>query len=241
MHSCAAFCLVLLAFTASAQSYTLYSSRWVDLGSKAVRRMPTIIYLDTHRVTIEQNSRMYLDVIARSRQGNSLVYEVLDLNDQKATAVFSWEQMVFDYYAGNYRIRYILDSIRREQEAVEAEEPENSEQPADTVDQADNRIYLTADVMPEFPGGTQAMKAWLSRNARYPAAARKEQIKGLVEVTAVVEKDGSLSDVRVLRDIGGGCGEEAVRVVKAMPHWVPGSIGGEDKRVRVTIRIFFPP
>lgn len=217
----------------------------MDLGSRSVRRTPTVIYLDTHRITLEQGSRFYLDVVQRSRQGNALVYEVLDLNDQKCTALFSWEQMAFDYYAGSQRVRYLLDSIQ--QPEPEAEAPADDEAgtgdtaAADTAVVADNRIYVMAEIMPEFPGGADAMKAWLAQQVRYPAAARKEKIMGLVTVTAVVEKDGTLSDIRLQRDIGGGCGEEALRVVRAMPPWVPGSIGGEDKRVRVTIKIFFPP
>ncbi len=85
------------------------------------------------------------------------------------------------------------------------------------------------------------MKSWIVENTKYPAAAKKEKIIGLVEVTAVVEKNGSLSDVQVKHDIGGGCRAEAVRVVKQMPSWIPGQVKNEDKRVRITIKVFFPP
>lgn len=212
----------------------------MDLSVNSVRRIPTVIYVDTHRITIEQGSRIYLDVTSRLRQPAAFVYEVLDLNDQKCTAVFSFEQRVFDFYCGSYRIRYLIDSVHQKDDAELIEVSDEPAEPADSVAE-DNRIYLNVEVMPEFPGGAEALKAWLAERVRYPAAARREGIKGLVEVTAVVEKDGTLSDVRLVRDIGGGCGQEALQAVKAMPKWIPGSRNGELKRVRISIKIFFPP
>jgi protein TonB len=92
--------------------------------------------------------------------------------------------------------------------------------------------------MPEYPGGKEAMTQWLAENIKYPPAAKKDNIIGLVTVSAVVEKNGSLSDVKVKKDIGGNCGAEAVRAVKTMPTWIPGQVKNEDKRVRVTINVF---
>ena len=74
---------------------------------------------------------------------------------------------------------------------------------------------------PSFPGGEAELFKFLQKNIEYPSLAKENNISGVVPLTFVVNKDGSVSDVSILRDIGGGCGKEAVRVVKAMPKWVP--------------------
>jgi hypothetical protein len=230
----------------SAQSFVLYSSRWADVKSKSSSRTASVIYIDSSRITIEQGeSHLYLDIKSQRRSDNIFLYTVIDFNDAECQAAFSPEQMVFDYQSGEYQLRYYLDSIQLEQH--EAEEPEDpGEEAVDSVEtdsaavKEDNSIYTTADLMPEFPGGAEAMKTWLGENVKYPPAAKRDKIIGLVEVTAVVEKDGSLSDVKVKRDIGGGCGDEAVRAVKLMPAWIPGEIKNEPKRVKVTVKVFFP-
>jgi protein TonB len=161
-----------------------------------------------------------------------------------ASAIFSPEEMIFDYNAGEFWLRYFIETIQRPDKEAKAaaEEPADTsaaESDSSTVKE-DTKIYESADVPPEFPGGKEAMTQWLTNNIKYPAAAKKDNIKGVVTVTAVVEKNGSLSEVTVKKDIGGGCGAEVVRAVKLMPTWIPGQIKNEDKRVRVTISIFLP-
>ena len=94
-------------------------------------------------------------------------------------------------------------------------------------------------VFPEFPGGIQAMRQFLQRYIIFPEAAYQQGIRGTVLVTFVVERDGSISDVGVLRGIGGGCDEEAVRVVTAMPNWNPGMVNDQPVRVDFTMPIRF--
>lgn len=230
-----------------AQSFVLFSSRWADVKSKSSSRTKSVIYIDSSRITIEQGeSHLYLDIKSQRRSDNTFFYTVIDFNDAECQAALSPEQMAFDYQSGEYQLRYYIDSIQMEQhEAEESEdtaaEVSDSTETDSTAVKEDNNIYTSADLMPEFPGGADAMKTWLSENVKYPPAAKRDKIIGLVEVTAVVEKDGSLSDVKVKRDIGGGCGEEAVRAVKLMPAWVPGEIKNETKRVKVTVKVFFPP
>lgn len=96
-----------------------------------------------------------------------------------------------------------------------------------------------AEVMPEFPGGEAALFRFLSNNIRYPAAARETGISGTVFLSFVVERNGSISNVEVLRGVGGGCSEEAVRVVKMMPSWNPGMQGGRYVRVKFTMPVKF--
>jgi TonB family protein len=94
-------------------------------------------------------------------------------------------------------------------------------------------------VQPSFPGGETEMLRFLSENIRYPVDARKNNIEGTVALTFVVEKSGAISNIAVLRDIGGGCAAEAARVIAAMPQWNPGTVDGMPVRVRYTIPISF--
>ena len=96
---------------------------------------------------------------------------------------------------------------------------------------ANDKVIEKAEVMPQFPGGDQAMMDFVAKNVQYPEEAKEKEISGRVMVGFIVEKDGSISDVKVVKGIGGGCDEEAVRVVKAMPKWKPGKEKGKPVRV----------
>lgn len=105
----------------------------------------------------------------------------------------------------------------------------------------DDRVYEMFDVQtpPKFPDGEKELLRYLSQNIQYPEKARKKSTAGTVILTFVVNKDGSISDVNTVKDIGNGCGEEAARVVTAMPNWTPGELHGNVVRVRFTLPIRF--
>jgi protein TonB len=103
----------------------------------------------------------------------------------------------------------------------------------------DTGIYTTIDEFPRFPGGDQARFYFLRTNIRYPDAAVKARIEGVVMVVFVIEPNGTLSKIEVSKGIGGGCDEEAIRVVKAMPLWEPGRRSGRAVRVLVRMPIVF--
>jgi periplasmic protein TonB len=104
---------------------------------------------------------------------------------------------------------------------------------------AEMEIFTVVESMPEFPGGDAARMKFLQDNIKYPQMARESGIQGTVYVTFVVEPDGSVSDVRVLRGIGGGCDEEAIRVIKQMPKWNAGMQRGKPVRVQFNMPIKF--
>lgn len=104
---------------------------------------------------------------------------------------------------------------------------------------AEEEIFTVVENDPEFPGGMEALYKYLSENIKYPQIAKENNITGRVFVTFVVEKDGSIASPRVLRDIGGGCGAEAVRVVKAMPKWKAGKQRGKAVRVQFNLPVSF--
>jgi len=100
-------------------------------------------------------------------------------------------------------------------------------------------IFTIVEDMPSFPGGEAALFKYLGENIKYPAMAKDAGITGTVFVTFVVKENGTVSAVRVLRGIGGGCDEEAVRVVQAMPKWKPGKQRGKSVRVQYNLPLRF--
>ena len=102
-----------------------------------------------------------------------------------------------------------------------------------------NGVYQIVEEMPEFPGGENALMDYVAKNVVYPKEAQEKGISGRVFVGFIVEKDGSVSEVKVLRGIGGGCDEESIRVVKAMPKWKPGKQEGKPVRVSYLMPITF--
>ena len=100
-------------------------------------------------------------------------------------------------------------------------------------------IFQVVEQDPEFPGGVEALYKFIQSNIKYPQLAKENNITGRVFVTFVVEKDGSVSNVKAARDIGGGCGAEAVRVVKSMPKWTPGKQRGKAVRAAYTLPVNF--
>lgn len=111
--------------------------------------------------------------------------------------------------------------------------------PMDGYDIPESDVVMFADVMPEFPGGTNAMFDFIRKNVKYPESAKEKGIEGRVYVNFVIDKDGSISDIKVLRGLCKEIDEEAVRVVKAMPKWNPGMQDGEPVRVQYTLPFYF--
>ncbi len=100
-------------------------------------------------------------------------------------------------------------------------------------------IFTVVEDQPSFPGGEEARRRYLEENLRYPTMAREAGIQGTVFLTFVVEPDGSITNVRVLRGIGGGCDEAAVRAVENMPRWEPGRQRGQPVRVQFNMPVRF--
>ncbi|TDS12460.1 energy transducer TonB [Sphingobacterium paludis] len=108
----------------------------------------------------------------------------------------------------------------------------------ETTGSADgNAAFIAVEVMPEPPGGMKAFVQWVGKHYVYPDAALQQGIKGSVLVSFVVERDGSLTDIKVLRDLGFGTGQEAVRILKSAKKWSPGIQNGRQVRVQYTLPI----
>lgn len=116
-------------------------------------------------------------------------------------------------------------------EEIAAPEPPKHEE--------ENKVFDVVEQMPSFPGGPAALMKYLSENMRYPAVAEENGIQGRVTVQFVVEKDGSVTDVRTMKSVDPALDREAERVVKSMPKWIPGKQNGSAVRVRYFVPVTF--
>lgn len=102
-----------------------------------------------------------------------------------------------------------------------------------------NRVYDMVEQMPSFPGGNSGLMTYLNQHTHYPAEAQENGVQGRVVVSFVVEKNGQINDVTVMRHVDPSLDKEAIRVVRNMPRWTPGKQGGEPVRVRYHVPMSF--
>ena len=119
-------------------------------------------------------------------------------------------------------------------EKVQIEEPKQ-----EVKQEVTQKIFDVVEQQPSFPGGQSALLSWLSSNIHYPPVAEENGIQGRVVVSFVVEPDGSISNVQVVRGVDPSLDKEAVRVTKAMPKWVPGKQNGQAVRVKYNLPVTF--
>lgn len=106
-------------------------------------------------------------------------------------------------------------------------------------EEARPEVFTYVEEMPSFPGGEDALLSYINSNIQYPEIAKRAGVEGKIFVKFVVGKDGRVSDVQIIKGIGAGCDEEAVRVIRSMPHWNPGKQNGRPVHVQVSIPIVF--
>lgn len=178
------------------------------------------------------------------------IYEMRDeLSFEKYGVSFS--SLTEEYQSRAIRKAIPLAIIESEGEPLVPPPPPDPEEPTTTdngknvetvpviAGDDDNKTFTVVENDPEFPGGINALYSYLAANIKYPKVAQENGITGKVHVTFVVEKDGRLTDIKILRDIGGGCGAEVVRVVKTMPRWNPGKQRGKPVRVQFNLPVDF--
>lgn len=123
--------------------------------------------------------------------------------------------------------------------AVEAPPPPPEAPKEEVKQEVTQKIFDVVEQQPQFPGGQTALLQWLSSNIHYPPVAEENGIQGRVVVSFVVEPDGSISNVQVVRGVDPSLDKEAVRVTKAMPKWVPGKQNGQAVRVKYNLPVTF--
>jgi periplasmic protein TonB len=102
-------------------------------------------------------------------------------------------------------------------------------------------FYTYAEQMPQFPGGNPALLNFIDKNLQYPAEAKQNEIKGTVYATFIIFGDGSISDITITKDIGDGCGDAVIRLIKSMPKWIPGKQNGNIVNVKYQLPVSFHP
>ena len=122
--------------------------------------------------------------------------------------------------------------VLKAKEEIAAPEP-----PKQQVEE--NKVFDVVEQMPSFPGGMGALMSWLNQNIKYPVIAAENGVQGRVIVQFVVEKDGSITDVKVAKSVDPSLDKEAARVVSAMPKWTPGKQNGSAVRVKYTVPVTF--
>lgn len=110
---------------------------------------------------------------------------------------------------------------------------------AEPKPEVENKIFDVVEQMPSFPGGNGALMKYLAENIKYPVVAQENGVQGRVVVSFVVEKDGSITDVQVVRSVDPSLDREAQRVVKSMPKWIPGKQNGSAVRVKYNVPVSF--
>jgi periplasmic protein TonB len=201
-----------------------------------------VIGLALMLVAFEWKSYEKTTVEVTSRQVENVSEDIIPITEQKVKPPppAPVKQVV--------KINIVEDNITVDDDInIDAEADQNTEvqeyiAPVKTDEEEsaeEAQIFMVVESMPEYPGGEAALYAYLAENIKYPQMAKESGIQGRVFVTFVVERDGRVTDVRVLRGIGGGCDEEAIRVVQGMPKWTPGKQRGKSVRVQYNLPVKF--
>ena len=101
------------------------------------------------------------------------------------------------------------------------------------------KVYTWLEEMPKFPGGDIELMKFFSQNLVYPEIAKRAGVEGKVILSFIVDKNGNITDVKIAKSIGAGCDEEAMRVLKTMPHWIPGKQNGNPVLTRINLPVVF--
>ena len=140
----------------------------------------------------------------------------------------------------------IIEVVEDEKDVVETEiaAEASTDDPIEIIPEVEaapviEEIFTVVEKNPSFPGGVEKLYEYLGKNISYPQMAKEAGVKGKVYVQFVVEKDGSITDVNVMRGIGSGCDKEAIRVVKNMPKWEAGEQRGKKVRVKFTLPVVY--
>ena len=130
-------------------------------------------------------------------------------------------------------------TVEGNDETAEVKHVEEKIAEPEPVKEEETKVFDVVEQMPSFPGGPSALMQYLSSNIKYPVVAEENGLQGRVVCTFVVERDGSITDVRVIKSVDPSLDKEAVRVVKGMPKWIPGKQNGSAVRVKYTVPVTF--
>jgi TonB family protein len=228
-------------WTNGAQTLEVYSSN----------AKPNVIILQTNESCIRSISTEFSSLATGK---TAVVDEALQTIYENGNTVVLMVSRKKEYQAGEYFI-YVYDktlmtklnNASNTSSTAQLSNPnrvnfENEEEmpPEDPkVNSNAGKVYTYVEEQPKFPGGEAAMYEYLQKNIKYPPLARENGITGRVYLSFIIGPDGYIRDIRVIRGIGAGCDEEAIRVLKNMPLWIPGKQNGEPVNVKFNMPINF--
>ncbi|MBE0662867.1 MAG: energy transducer TonB [Bacteroidales bacterium] len=128
-------------------------------------------------------------------------------------------------------------SIDADEEIVIEYQPSEPFMEAEVAE--DNEVFVVVEELPQFPGGQEALHKFLSQNLKYPQSAKQEKIQGTVYVTFIISNDGNVDSASILLGVHWSLDEEAMRVIRDMPQWIPGKLRGKPVNVQITMPVRF--
>ena len=132
------------------------------------------------------------------------------------------------------KVLFVLALLLSAHTAMHAQSNQNTERNA-----SDEKIFDVVEQPPSFPGGQAALLSYLSKNVKYPEEALKDNVQGRVIVGFIVEKDGSVSNAKIIRGVDSALDKEAIRIVMSMPKWTPGRQNGRNVRTKYNVPVNF--
>lgn len=211
--------------------------------SEAIDSLNLKSVVDNGRILFNSNSLL----LAKPNEDYTISLNIIQSNKCLSPDIIKLyvHKRCYDAMAGTVKA---LDEKNKELQTVVAERKkieESDEKRTEDVNKLkdlsanDGRIYEVVEQMPEFPGGPQAMFEFVSKNIMYPKESEKLGIQGRVIVRFVVDCDGSITNVSIVKSVDPSLDKEAVRVVKSMPRWIPGKNNGSAVRVKYTVPVTF--
>ena len=185
--------------------------------------------LDTQGLNLEMQSLNEPLIIVDYKEMSAEEFKNLNSDDIDHIEVLKSEAAVSQW--GSKGANGVVVVTTKKAAAAKAEESNGSD--------AQQEVFQVVEKMPEFEGGVENMMKFLQQNIKYPEEAKKSGAQGRVIVQFVVEKDGSVTDAKVVKSVSPELDAEALRVVKSMPKWVPGEQRGEKVRVQFTLPVMF--
>ncbi|MBQ9646324.1 MAG: energy transducer TonB [Prevotella sp.] len=218
----------------------------VNVASEAIRsaQHQTEVVLD--QIDEEAAEEQEEEVVYEQQPEEELVIEETVMNSEKFTAYEMQDE-------APEQVTKTQDEVAQSEVAIGAVDFDQGSDEADkvlkvnekVVDELpppapeETKVFEVVEQMPSFPGGDAALMGFLSKNIKYPVIAEENGIQGRVIATFVVERDGSISDVKVVKSVDPSLDKEAVRVLKSMPKWIPGKQNGSAVRVKYTVPVTF--
>lgn len=132
------------------------------------------------------------------------------------------------------KVLFVLALLLSAHTAMHAQSNQSTERNA-----SDEKIFDVVEQPPSFPGGQAALMSYLSKNVKYPEEALKDNVQGRVIVGFIVEKDGSVSNAKIIRGVDSALDKEAIRIVMSMPKWTPGRQNGRNVRTKYNVPVNF--